>query len=126
VSQRRTGLENGALQSEQRSFRLRVLADNVKQDFVERYERLLALTCRIARAGAELEATRSEIGALAVSQAAELEELTGRLQDAVTAETTPPDVDLLDLSEGWETLAKDAQEHGPGDGPTSPDGGSTR
>jgi hypothetical protein len=47
---------------------------------VDRYHKLAALTARIARAAAELEAARADTSALPGSQAADLEDLSDRLQ----------------------------------------------
>jgi septal ring factor EnvC (AmiA/AmiB activator) len=47
---------------------------------IERYRRLAALTARVARATAELEAAREEHASLQAAQAAELDELADRLQ----------------------------------------------
>src|ERR671930_2583346 len=47
---------------------------------IERYRRLAALTARVARATAELEAARAEHASLQAAQAAELDELADRVQ----------------------------------------------
>jgi hypothetical protein len=47
---------------------------------IERYERLAALTTRLARAAAELEAARGQAELLSEERLAELDELTDRLQ----------------------------------------------
>ena len=47
---------------------------------IEHYHRLQALTARIARAVAELEAARAEVGALAAPRADELEAVVDQLQ----------------------------------------------
>jgi hypothetical protein len=46
---------------------------------IERYDRLSALTARVARATAELEATREGLASLKAAHAAELDELVDRL-----------------------------------------------
>jgi len=50
------------------------------QAHVERYHKLAALTARIARAAAELQAVCSDSSALRRDQAAELDDLSDRLQ----------------------------------------------
>ena len=47
---------------------------------IQRYHQLAALTVRVARAAAELEAARADLTTLPTRQAAELDELTDRLR----------------------------------------------
>lgn len=47
---------------------------------IQRYHHLAALTARVARAAAELEAARADLTILPTKQAAELDELTDRLR----------------------------------------------